>query len=168
MKESEIMVSLPVAVVRLLPLLDVKPNQDLLARRTLGVTGNVASYIPQHGRSGLWFVRHTNGETAPYAAYELTRVLSWLEVRPGRAVIVVRLQDDAARACNWHPDSCNRRMDARATILQWVTDKFVLVRHEGGEQAIYEYQELGPADDTTSANSCETTGRRRTTTKSQK
>ncbi len=167
MKESEIMVSLPVAVVRLLPHWDVKLNQDLLARRKLGITGNIASYIPKHGRSGLWFVRHTDGETAPYSAFELTRVLSWLEVRQGRAVTVVRLQDDVSRASGWHPDACNRRMDARGTILQWVTDKFVLVRHEGGEQAVYEYQELAPID-TTSADTPATTGKRRTTKKSQK
>lgn len=144
MKDSDIMVSLPVAVVRLLPMRDVTLGEPYMSRRTAGVMGNVASYIPQPGGNGLWFVRHDDGVTAPYSARELVRVMSWLEVRPGRDVCVVLLRKEACERASWHEDASNRRRDARGTIVGWITDKLVLVRHESGENAPYHYQELAP------------------------
>ncbi len=142
MKDSEISVGLPVAVVLRLPLLNVTLGADVLARRAVNVTGVVASYIPNQAGCGMWFVRHSDGVTAPYVSHELIRVLSWLDVREGKAVMVVRLQPDIAEKASWHQSCSNRKANARGTILGFVTDKLVLVRHESGEDAVYDFQEL--------------------------
>lgn len=142
MKDSDISVGIPVAVVHRLPLLNVTLGEEMLARRTIGVTGVVASYIPNQAGCGMWFVRHSDGVTAPYVAQELIRVLSWLDVREGKAVMVVRLQADVTEKASWHDRFANRKVDAHGKIVRFETDKLVLVRHQGGEEAVYDFQEL--------------------------